>query len=189
MATFTEEALDLAPSMERGYALSPMTELEHNYLSHSEIEASFFERATSISSKHNVESMDILDRGVSLCTKVNEEAQVHAEVVGNLGALETKVDKETRRDKPGYEQQEGYTGGGCRGTIWCALHGAGGGQGRVEGLGMRKNVGMWFGPSMVEGVLIFRIFSGFPLSILFRSFGSDLSNSVRMRLVLRLASI
>ncbi|KAJ7309992.1 hypothetical protein DFH08DRAFT_823275 [Mycena albidolilacea] len=46
MATFTGEGLSMAPGMERGYTLSPMAELEHNYLSHSENEASLFECAT-----------------------------------------------------------------------------------------------------------------------------------------------
>jgi hypothetical protein len=46
--------------------MSPMAEFERNYSSHSETEASLFERATSISSKRTLEAGDILDRGVSL---------------------------------------------------------------------------------------------------------------------------
>ncbi|KAJ7301385.1 hypothetical protein DFH08DRAFT_827581 [Mycena albidolilacea] len=66
MATYTEPARPVAPGMERGYAMSPMAELERNYASHSENEASLFERSTSIASKCSLDPTDVLDRGVSL---------------------------------------------------------------------------------------------------------------------------
>ncbi|KAJ7368876.1 hypothetical protein DFH08DRAFT_796706 [Mycena albidolilacea] len=63
MATHVESIRSMAPGMERGYALLPMAELERDYASHSESEASLFERATSIASKRTLDPTDILDRG------------------------------------------------------------------------------------------------------------------------------
>jgi hypothetical protein len=65
MATYTEPTQSIAPGMERGYALSPMAELERDYSTHTESEASLFERA-SIASKRALDPADILDRGISL---------------------------------------------------------------------------------------------------------------------------
>ncbi|KAJ7799234.1 hypothetical protein B0H14DRAFT_3491805 [Mycena olivaceomarginata] len=65
MATELESVLPVLKGMEKGYALSPMADLEREYTSSSDKETSLFQRATMIASSKGLASSSVMDRGLS----------------------------------------------------------------------------------------------------------------------------
>lgn len=65
MATELESVLPVLRGMEKGYALSPMADLERDYTSSSDKETSLFQRATMIASSKGLASSSVMDRGLS----------------------------------------------------------------------------------------------------------------------------
>ncbi|KAJ6476079.1 hypothetical protein C8R45DRAFT_1077091 [Mycena sanguinolenta] len=63
-ATRTERTRPVQPGMERGFAMSTMAELVREYTKQHDEELSVFSRATTIAGKRNLETTNVMDRGV-----------------------------------------------------------------------------------------------------------------------------